>query len=224
MFFIKKWLIRITIFFFASTIGVTVFYRFVPPPITPLMVIRLFEQEQLRLKKDWEPLEDISPNLINAVIASEDNNFLHHYGIDFEAIKKAKKYNEKHKGKKMRGASTITQQTAKNVFLWPKRSWLRKGLEVYFTALIEAFWGKKRIIEVYLNVIEMGDGIYGAEAASQYYFNKRASDLSKRQACLIAAALPNPRKRNPGEPSSYLSNRANKIKRLMNKLPKVTFE
>lgn len=222
--FIRKWAIRVTIFFFASTISITILYRFLPIPITPLMVIRLFEQDKIRLKKDWEPINDISPNLINAVVASEDNRFLDHYGFDLDAIQKAQKYNERKKGKKVRGASTISQQTAKNVFLWPHRSYIRKGLEVYFTFLIETFWGKERIMEVYLNVIEMGDGIYGAEAASSYYFNKHALELTKRQACLIAAILPSPLKRNPANPSNYVDNRASRIKLLMNKLPKVKFE
>ena len=140
-------------------------------------------------------------------MASEDNRFIEHSGFDLEAIKKARDYNDHKKGKKIRGASTISQQTAKNVFLWPDRSWIRKGLEVYFTFLIETVWGKKRIMEVYLNVIEMGDGIYGAESASQKYFHKPAAYLTRDQAALIAAILPNPRKWDPSRPSAYLLNR-----------------
>lgn len=171
-------LLRLIVFFFIiSTIAVTIIYRFVRPPATPLMMIRLIEQwsdgEKTKLSKDWIPLEDISPNMIQAVVASEDNNFLMHNGIDFEAVKKARELNKKRK--RLIGASTISQQTAKNVFLWPDRTWLRKGMEVYFTGLIEIFWGKRRIMEVYLNVIEMGDGIYGVEMASQLYFKKPAS-------------------------------------------------
>lgn len=222
--FIIKWVKYLTIFFFVSTIGVTLLYRFMPIPVTPLMVLRLFEQEEMRLKKDWVSIEAISPHLINAVVAAEDNRFLDHYGFDFEAIQKAQKYNERKKGKKVRGASTITQQTAKNVFLWPQRSYIRKGLEVYFTFLIETFWGKERILEVYLNVIEFGDGIYGAEAAAQYHFDKPARDLTRKQASLLAAVLPSPLKRNAGEPSDYVSRRASKIRTLMKKLPAVTFE
>lgn len=145
-----------------------------------------------------------------AVVTSEDQQFLWHHGFDLEAIEKAMKYNEKQKKRKrnkMRGASTISQQTAKNVFLFPARNFLRKGLEVYFTALIEIFWSKQRILEVYLNVIETGDGIYGVEAAAQYYFHKPAAKLTAPEAALIAAVLPNPRKYNAGNPSGYVLRR-----------------
>jgi monofunctional glycosyltransferase len=195
--------------FLLLSIGITLIYRFIPPPITPLMVIRLVEQkksgEPLRLRKDWVRMKKISPYLPHAVIASEDQNFLEHKGFDFKSIRKAREYNKK--GKRIRGASTISQQTAKNVFLWPKRSWLRKGLEVYFTMLIEGLWGKKRIMEVYLNVIETGNGIYGVDKASEIYFNRSAGDLSKPQAALIAVCLPNPRKFNPAKPSTYIYGR-----------------
>ena len=205
--FIKYFLIL----FFSTSISFVVLYRFVNPPVTPLMVIRIFQQtfsnESLRLKKDWKPLDEISPNLQLAVVTSEDNRFLKHSGFDMEAIKKARDYNDQKKGKKVRGASTISQQTAKNVFLWPDRTWVRKGLEVYFTFLIETIWEKKRIMEVYLNVIEMGDGIYGAEAASQRYFHKPAALLTREQAALIAAILPNPRKWDPTKPTPYLLSR-----------------
>lgn len=197
--------------FFGSSVFAVVLFSVVNPPITPLMVIRLAEPVSgsgtPRLKKDWVPIEKISPNLQLAVVASEDNKFTEHQGFDLEAIEKAQKFNERKQGKKIRGASTISQQTAKNVFLWPQRSWLRKGLEVYFTALIEVVWSKKRIMEVYLNVIEMGKGIYGAEAASQIYFGKPASRLSRPEAALLAAVLPNPVKWNPSHPTAYLINR-----------------
>jgi len=153
-----------------------------------------------------------------AVIASEDNNFESHYGIDFKAIEKARKLNKR--GKKIRGASTITQQTAKNVFLWQSRNYIRKGLEVYFSGLIELFWGKKRIMEVYLNVIEMGDGIYGAEAASQHYFHKPAKNLSRAEAAAIAAVLPNPRKWHPDKPTAYISRKKSWILWNMNNVVK----
>ena len=205
--FIKYFLI----FFFGTSIFFVVLYRFVNPPLTPLMLIRNYQQrangEAFKLTKSWKSLDEISPNLQLAVIASEDNHFLKHSGLDFEAIKNAREYNDNNKGKKVRGASTISQQTAKNVFLWPDQGWVRKGLEVYFTFLIEIVWGKKRIMEVYLNVIEMGDGIYGAEAASQHYFHKAASHLTREQAALIAVSLPNPRKFNPLRPTSYLISR-----------------
>jgi len=209
--FLLRFLKYFLILFFSSSIFFVILYRFLNPPVTPLMLIRMVQQkfggEPLRLKKDWKSLEEISPQLQLAVVASEDNRFLEHSGFDLEAIKKARDYNENKNGKKIRGASTISQQTAKNVFLWPDRSWVRKGLEVYFTFLIETVWGKKRIMEVYLNVIEMGNGIYGAESASQIYFHKPASSLTRDQAALLAAILPNPKKWNPGRPSAYLMNR-----------------
>ncbi|HEY8401900.1 MAG TPA: monofunctional biosynthetic peptidoglycan transglycosylase, partial [Cytophagaceae bacterium] len=154
----------VLLFFFTQSVLLVVVYRFFPPPVTPLMLIRVGEQildgKKIKLYKDWEPLENISPKLVQAVVASEDQRFLEHNGFDFKEIKRAIQSNKK-KGRKIRGASTISQQVAKNVFLWPSRSWLRKGLEVYFTVLIEVFWTKERIMEVYLNVIEMGNGVYG---------------------------------------------------------------
>jgi monofunctional biosynthetic peptidoglycan transglycosylase len=159
----------------------------------------------MKLKKDWVPLEEISPNLQLAVVCSEDQNFINHSGFDFEAIDKAMEYNKKHK--KTRGASTISQQTAKNVFLWSGRSWIRKGFEVYFTFLIETFWSKQRIMEVYLNVIEMGNGVYGAQAASTIFFHKDAGKLSQGEAAAIAAVLPNPRVFSAAKSSAYVSNR-----------------
>ena len=209
--FFFRFLKYFLILFFGTSVFFVLLYRFVNPPVTPLMLIRTVQQtfsgEHLRLKKNWKSLDEISPSLQLAVVASEDNRFLEHSGFDLESIKKAQDYNEKMKGKKTRGASTISQQTAKNVFLWPDRTWVRKGLEVYFTFLIETIWGKKRIMEVYLNVIETGNGIYGAEAASQVYFNKPAADLTRSQAARIAAILPNPRKWDPSRPSGYLLSR-----------------
>lgn len=204
-----------------------VLFRWVPVPATPLMLLRLAEGKQHgqehRLYNDWVPLEKISPHLIRSAIAAEDQRFMEHYGFDFEAMKKAMDYNRKNRAGRTRGASTISQQTAKNVFLWPSRTWIRKGLEAGFTLLIEGIWGKRRIIEVYLNVIEMGPGIYGAEAASRAYFDKSAEDLSARQAALIVAAFPNPRERSPENPSRYLKNRAQKIARMARNLPEETY-
>ena len=157
--------------------------------------------------------------MVQAVVTSEDNNFTSHFGIDVEAIEKARVHNQTHRRKW--GASTISQQTAKNVFLWPKRTYIRKGFEVYFTFLIEIFWSKKRIMEVYLNMIEMGPGIYGAEAASQYYFHKPASRLNAGEAAMIAVCLPNPRKRNPVRPTTYMIHRQQAILNLMPKIGKV---
>ncbi|MFZ4613086.1 MAG: monofunctional biosynthetic peptidoglycan transglycosylase [Bacteroidia bacterium] len=191
---IRRIFLRIIYFFLISTILAVVLFRFFPVPITPLMVIRLKEQnsndKSFKLKKDWVPKEEISENLKLAVISSEDQNFFSHFGFDFDAIQKAYKQNKK--GKKIKGASTISQQTAKNLFLWPGRSYVRKALEAYFTFLIEVFWSKDRILEVYLNIIEMGDGVYGAEAAANEFFNTTAKKLNKNQSALIAAVLPNP--------------------------------
>ena len=197
--------------FFGSSLFFVILYAFVDPPVTPLMVIRwidpVSEDQPYRLKKDWVPLDRISTNLQLAVVASEDNRFTEHWGFDFEAIEKAQKFNERKQGKRIRGASTISQQTAKNVFLWPQRSWVRKGLEAYFTALIELVWSKRRIMEVYLNVIEMGKGIYGAEAAAKVHFGKPAARLTRAESALLAAILPSPAKWNPARPTSYLINR-----------------
>ncbi|MEI7500682.1 MAG: monofunctional biosynthetic peptidoglycan transglycosylase [Bacteroidota bacterium] len=215
------------IIFLASTFLFVLLYRFINPPITPLMVIRMVEQiyngQSVRLNKDWISLNDMSTNLPLAAVAAEDNLFIEHPGFDFEAIQKAKEFNEKKMGKKVRGASTISQQTAKNVFLWPQRSWVRKGFEVYFTVLIELIWGKKRIIEVYLNVIETGKGIYGVEAASQYYFGKSAGKISRGEAALLASILPNPLKWNPASPTPYIRGRQEWIMWNMNNIGKLGF-
>lgn len=210
-------LLRIVIAFLILSIGTTVLYRWVPVPLTPLMLIRCVEQKsngkKMVLKHKWVRLEDMSPKLQLAVVCSEDQNYLKHYGFDFVAIEKAMKGNEA--GKKLRGASTISQQTAKNVFLWPGRSYIRKGFEVYFTLLIELIWSKERIMEVYLNSIEMGNGVYGAEAASQYWFKKTSKKLSKDESAAIASILPNPLKYIANPPSSYISKRKEWIKKQM---------
>jgi monofunctional glycosyltransferase len=207
------------LFFLVSSIFSVILYRFLPPPMTPLMIIRVFEQvadgKEMKLKKDWQPIDRISPNMALAVIASEDQLFLEHYGFDFKAIEKAYESNNKKKRTTVRGASTISQQVAKNVFLWPGRSWIRKAFEVYFTFLIEIFWSKERILEVYLNVVEMGNGVYGAEAASMYYFKKPAANLNQDQAALLAAILPNPRRWSPVSPTAYIQKRKVWIKRNM---------
>lgn len=187
------------------------------------MAIRAMENEAPpQFQHDWVSMDQISPNLQLAVIASEDQKFLTHNGFDVEAIEKAIESNKK--SNKTRGASTISQQTAKNVFLWPQRSWLRKGFEVYFTFLIELFWDKERILEVYLNSIEMGDGIYGAEAAAQFWFKKSAADLSSSEAASIAAILPNPREYKANPASNYIANRKNWIIRQMRNLSPLKFE
>ncbi|MBR1548269.1 MAG: monofunctional biosynthetic peptidoglycan transglycosylase [Prevotella sp.] len=207
--------IGIVVAFFASTILSVVVLRWVPVYYTPLMFIRLAQQshngQPLTIHHQWVSLHDMSPSLPHAVIASEDANFLKHHGFDYKAIEHAAMRNIKHPEKNRLGASTISQQTAKNVFLWPGRSWLRKGLEVYFTLLIEQLWSKERIMEVYLNSIEMGDGIYGAEAVAEWHFNTTASQLSRQQCALIAATLPNPRRYNSARPSSYVLKRQQQI-------------
>lgn len=204
-----RFIFKLLLWFFVLSILLVVLYRWVPVPATPLMVIRSIEQKQddkdIVWKHDWTPIEEISKNLQLAVICSEDQNFLKHNGFDMKAIEKAMEHNKK--GKKVRGASTISQQTAKNVFLWPKRSWFRKGMEAYFTFLIELFWSKERIMEVYLNSIEMGNGIYGAEAASQFWFKKSASKLLPSEAAAIAAILPKPLSYKAKPPTSYIQSR-----------------
>ena len=197
---------RAVIVFFAASLVFTVAFRFLPVPFTLLMVGEtLFEGRDIR--RQWMPLERISPHLIRAVIASEDNEFCHHWGIDFKEIEAAWKRAQRN-GNRLRGASTISQQTAKNVFLWSGRSYLRKGLEVYFTGLIEVFWPKRRIMEVYLNVIEWGPGVFGAEAAARHWFRKPASRLTRIEAARLAAILPNPNRYRANPPGPYVDGRS----------------
>lgn len=223
--FVFRWIRNLLILFFASSIIMVLVYRVMPVYFTPLMFIRVFEQiangESPKLHHKWVPLEDISPKLPRAVIASEDNLFMKHHGFDFNQIEKAVAENKYRK--KARGASTISQQTAKNVFLWPTSSFIRKGFEVYFTVLIEFFWGKERIMEVYLNSIEMGDGIYGAESVAQLHFDKPAKDLTTANAATIAATLPNPIRFNSEHPSPYIRRRKSQIMRLMPRMGKIDF-
>jgi monofunctional biosynthetic peptidoglycan transglycosylase len=212
---------KLIIWFNIISLFFVVLYKFVPVPYTPLMVIRYFENKSawknIETKHHWVPIEDISKNLQKAVIASEDGRFFEHNGLDFSAMRKAAVGN--FKGKKLKGGSTITQQTAKNVFLWQGRSYFRKALEAYYTVLIELIWGKERILEVYLNSIEMGDGIYGAEAATQHWYKRDCKSLTRMQAAGIAAILPNPRRFSPNG-SAYISRKQSKIARyiLMTKL------
>jgi monofunctional glycosyltransferase len=197
--------------YFGSSLFFVILYRFVNPPVTPIMVLRCVEQlsdgKKIKMSKQWVPIERISRDLQIGAVVAEDYKFLQHHGFDFEAINKAKEFNARSNGDRLKGGSTISQQTAKNVFLWPSRSWLRKGLETYFTVLIEFFWPKKRIMEVYLNVIEMGDGIYGAEAASQTYFKKPAARLTRSEAALLVSIFPSPRNMDPSHPSGYMLER-----------------
>ena len=215
---LPRWLRRVLIgaavVFVALPAGLTLLYAVAPPPITPLMVIRLFQGEGL--SKDWVPLAEISAHVPRAVIAAEDNRFCEHGGFDFEAIQDA--IEDFQEGKRLRGASTISMQTAKNLFLWPGRSFLRKGLEAYLTPYLELVWSKRRIIEVYLNIAEWGGGIYGIEAAARHSFNKPAAKLSRREAALLASVLPNPRARSAARPSSGVARKARSVERRIRQL------
>lgn len=208
----------VLVLIFASTILAVIAYRFIPVMATPLMFIRCFEQigdgESVKLHHSWISLDEMPRSMPLAVMASEDQNFMHHHGFDYGAIERAAKENLE--GGRIRGGSTISQQTAKNVFLWPGRSWLRKGLETYFTFLIELFWSKERIMEVYLNSIEMGDGIYGVEAVAEQNFNRTAAELTRADCALIAATLPNPRHFSSKHPGPYMRKRQRWILRQMN--------
>lgn len=186
--------------------------KFFNPPFTITQIGGLLEYG--KLQRDYISYDEMGNNVKKAVLASEDQNFFSHNGFDYKAIEKAMKHNEQ--GKKLRGGSTISQQTAKNIFLWQGRSWLRKGLEAVYTFIIELVWGKDVILERYLNSIEMGQGVFGVEAASQYYFNKSSANLTKSEAAWIATILPNPKKYDPKNPSAYLSKKHRWIMRQMN--------
>ncbi|QXI47599.1 MULTISPECIES: monofunctional biosynthetic peptidoglycan transglycosylase [Pseudomonas] len=211
---------RALLWFAAGSIVLVLVFRWVPPPGTALMVERKVQSwvngEPIDLQRDWEPWENISDELKVAVIAGEDQKFANHWGFDIPAIQAALAYNER--GGSIRGASTLTQQVAKNLFLWSGRSWLRKGLEAWFTALIELFWSKERILEVYLNSAEWGKGVFGAQAAARYHFGVDASRLSRQQAAQLAAVLPSPIKWSASRPSAYVASRAGWIRRQMSQL------
>ncbi|WP_395021807.1 monofunctional biosynthetic peptidoglycan transglycosylase [Dongia sp.] len=219
----KRGLVRRVLRFVARAIGLfllisvfwTALYAWLPVPLTPLMVIRLVQGHGF--SKDWVSYEEISPNLPRAAIAAEDSGYCAHRGFEWEAIQKA--WNRNAKSKRIRGGSTISNQTAKNAFLWPDRTYIRKALEYYFTGLIELMWGKKRILEVYLNVVEFGPGIYGAEAAAQTYFKKPASQLSGREAALLVAVLPSPLKWSVAKPGPYVQSRTATIMARMMDIP-----
>ena len=204
-----RFFIRCVMGFLIASVGLVLLLRFAPPLTSGLMMERRVESffiaEDYQRRYQWVPLENIAPVMGVAVVAAEDQLFADHAGFDWQAIEKAVIYNQKHK--KTRGASTISQQTAKNLFLWSGRNWLRKGMETYFTVLIETLWSKERILEVYLNIVELGDGVYGVEAASQYYFKKPAARLSANEAALLAAVLPNPHIFQVNKPSGYIRGR-----------------
>lgn len=185
--------------------------KYSPLPITPVMIINIFadifDTGLIGINREWVNYSEISPNFFRALMSAEDGRFMRHNGFDWDAIRNAQRYNEAHKGKKKRGASTISMQTSKNVFLWHSRNYVRKAFEVYFTVLIEDVWGKKRILEMYANAVEFGDGLYGVEAASQRYFGKSASSIDRREAALLVAVLPNPHRWTPDKPTDYIMKR-----------------
>jgi monofunctional biosynthetic peptidoglycan transglycosylase len=213
--FIKHWTGILATLYFLSSLIVVLLYRIVPIKLTPTMVYRLKMPKQ-----DWTPIKDMSPNVYYCAMASEDPNFLKHHGFDFEAIKKAYDESKKYK-KQLRGGSGISQQCAKNVFLLPVRSWIRKIFETYFTVLIEVFWNKKRIMEVYLNIIEMGDGIYGIEAAAQRYYRRPASRLSLGEAAMIVSCFPNPRKFTPFKHPAWITSKQSMVMTFAGWVPRV---
>lgn len=208
---LKRGLLATALALVAVSAGWVVLYRVVPPPVTPLMVLRA--AEGAAITKTWVPLTAISPHLVHAVIGAEDSRFCQHAGFDWRAIQAA--WAQNRQGGRMLGASTITMQTAKNVWLWPDRTWLRKGLEAWLTLGIELAWSKRRILETYLNLVEWGDGIYGAEAAARAHFGKPAAGLTRREAALLAAVLPNPRRWSPARPTRYIANRARILEQRM---------
>lgn len=222
---LKTFLWKAMLWFFGISLFLVILFKWVPVPFTPLMVTRALEQKfaekEMTCSHTWVPLEEISTNMQKAVIASEDGTFLSHYGFDFKAMQKAFRNNER--GRRLKGGSTISQQTAKNVFLWQGRSYVRKGLEAYFTVLIEIVWGKERIMEVYLNSIEMGEGVYGVEAASEYWYKTKADNLTKMEAAGIAAILPNPRKYKASNSSAYIQKRKGKIVKTMRQIGKIEY-
>jgi monofunctional biosynthetic peptidoglycan transglycosylase len=224
-----KLILRFVKLFLLAFFGITILWvllgRFFNPPITSLMITRGFERKadgkDWKIDKKWKDFDQIAYSMKMAAIAAEDQRFMYHHGFDIDAIEQAAKKNAH--SKKVVGGSTISQQTAKNVFLWPGRSYVRKAFEAYFTVLIELLWSKQRILEVYLNVIEMGDGIYGIEAASQAYFHKPASLLTRTQAASIAVIFPRPLKWSATHPSAYLIHRRYLIMRNMRRMPKLKF-
>lgn len=212
--FLKRGIIWLLTLLIVAPLLLTLLYRYVPVPATPLMVIRLFEGEGWA--KDWQPSARLSSHLQAAVIASEDNRFCQHSGFDWNAF--ADVFSEFKDEGKLRGGSTITMQTAKNLYLWPGRSFVRKGLEAVYTPMLELILPKQRIMTLYLNIAEFGPGIYGAEAAAQAYFNTSAANLTRYQAGLLAAVLPNPRTFHANRPSAYIQGRANTIMRRTHQL------
>ena len=205
-----RWLVRAIGGALVLLVALVLLYRVIDPPLTPLMIREAFAHG---LARQSVPLDRIAPALLRAVIAAEDARFFEHHGVDWEAVRRAREYNARHGDEPRRGGSTITMQCARNVFLWQGKSYLRKALEVGIAYVLELAWGKRRILEVYLNVIEWGPGIFGAEAAARTHFGMSAAALDPRRAALLAAALPNPQRWNPSRPSPWLLSRSAIIER-----------
>lgn len=220
-------LLRLLLLFLIFTVTPVLLFKILNPPVTPLMFLRALEYKndgkEMKMEHQWVSISEMSPYLFQAALAAEDDKFMEHNGFDMKAIKLAYESNQKNT-KRVKGGSTISQQTAKNVFLWPHRDYIRKGFEAYFTVLIELIWGKERIMEVYLNVVELGEGIYGVESASQYYFHKHALALSKSEAAALLAVFPNPRIYRVVNPSAYTQRYKSAILRRMNHIPPVNFD
>ena len=223
--YLLRLIVYLAIFCATCSLSLVVLLRFVPVTVTPLKAIRLFEnfsREGIAIRSKWVAFRNVNPAMPRAVVATEDNNFLSHRGFDWDAIAKARQENRQ--GGRLRGGSTISQQTAKNVFCTPARTWFRKGVETWFTFLIETFWSKKRIMEVYLNVIETGSNMYGVEAPARDIYGKTAAELNVYEASMIATVLPNPIRMRIAHPSAYMVNRAARVRSLMNKLPPLDFD
>jgi monofunctional biosynthetic peptidoglycan transglycosylase len=209
---VLRWCARIALGLVAASLAAVTLYHYVDPPVTPLMVIRVLEGlvdgTPVGIDQRWVPLQDVSPILLRSVIASEDARFFQHWGVDLVELRRAREFNEREHGARLRGASTITMQCARSVFLWPGRTYLRKTIEVYLAVLLEQLWGKRRILEVYVNVAEWGPGVYGVEAAARRDFHVSAAALDAERAALLAAVLPAPRRYDPAAPSAALRRRA----------------
>lgn len=209
---VLRWCARVAVAFVALSLALVTLYHYVDPPVTPLMLIRVVESvlggAPVGIDQRWVELRAASPILVRSVIAAEDARFFQHWGVDLVELRRAREYNASQRGGRLRGASTITMQCARSVFLWPGRTYVRKAIEVYFALLMEQLWGKRRILEMYVNVVEWGPGVYGVEAAARRYFGVSAVQLDAERAALLAAALPAPRRFNPAAPSAYLQRRA----------------
>lgn len=221
-----RWLWKTPLLLMLLSVLQVLLFRFIDPPVSAFMVARQFQawgdgDWGFRIAQDWRDLDRIASSLPLAIIASEDQNFADHHGFDFKAIQKARKHNAR--GRKLRGASTISQQLARNLFLWSGRSWVRKGLEAWYTVLIESLWPKRRIVEVYANVAEFGDGVYGAQSAARAFFGKDAARLSAPESARLAAVLPSPKRYNARNPGPYVQRRTSAIQRQMRQIGGVAY-